>query len=182
MLIPKNIENSEFFVRFIFSDQFRKEVILSKIKDQEIFTYSFDLGVSLQRARYTSEAFCRLQAKHVAINAKKQLAGYILFKKEDFLNACEEFRAENTDRSDFEAILEFTPLDSDMQYLRDREIVNTNDGGNPSHSDIIYLNPGISIDSEKPQIALRIFSKKLFSKSVPIIEADDDNVLLSTYF
>lgn len=185
MLIPKHIDASEFFVRFIFADHFKKEIALSKIKDQEIFTYSFDLGVSLQRAKFTTEDFCRSQAEHVAKIAKKQLAGFVLFKKSDFLNACDEFRKENADKRDFDAILEFTPLsmeDGELLYLRDRDVINTSDQGNPSHCDIIYLNPGVNINMEKPQISLRIFSRKLFSKSIPIIEVDEVNTLLSAYF
>lgn len=91
----------------------------------------------------------------------------------DYLKACNEFIIQ---RPLFVSTIEFTPLDIDNNYLTNRDIINTTDSGNPSHSDIIYLNPAMKNDEIKPNISLRIFSKILFEKSKLIIDVNYEDI------
>ena len=167
MLIPQFIDDSEVLLRFVFLDNFKKKnVTADKIIDQDIFLDTRLVGISLQRILYSSFDFCKNQAK--CINGKVYI-GFILFKKSDSLNACIEFK---NIRDKFESILEFTPLDSDNLYLVNRANVDTDSDGNPSHSDIIYINPALNIDEIKPNIPLRIFSKILYKNCKLLIDND----------
>lgn len=171
MLVPKEIDNIEILVRFVFLDNFKKNVLKEdRISAQDVFLDTRLVGISLQRKKFTTEKFCKMQAK--SIN-NKTYVGFILFRKSDYLDACQQFI---TQRPTFNSAIEFTPLDENNNYLFDRQSIRTTDNGNPSHSDIIYLNPAINNDEIKPNISLRIFSKILFEKSKLIIDANYEKI------
>ncbi|NOJ75695.1 hypothetical protein [Empedobacter stercoris] len=170
MLIPQSIEESEVLLRFIFKDNFKKKVIsFDRIIDQDIFLDTRLTGISLQRLTYSSFKFCKNKGQSID---KKIFVGFIIFKKNDYLSAHKEFK---DIRAHFESILEFTPLDKNNNYLRDRSNIKINDEGNPSHSDIIYINPAINVDEVKPNIALRIFSRLLYKKCTLVLDKNYDS-------
>lgn len=170
MFIPQTINDNEILVRFVFLDNFKKKNLnIDKINTQEIFLDTRLIGVSLQRHLYTSEQQC----KNFAIGIpNKQYVGFICFYVRDFFQSVRDFRQE---RGEFESILEFTPLDSNNQYLIDRIHSKVSDNGNPSHSDILYINPAIDLFEPTPKTSLRLFSKKLFSKCKIILDPDYDS-------
>ncbi|ATA90006.1 hypothetical protein CGC58_09905 [Capnocytophaga stomatis] len=174
MLVPQHIDDSEILLRFVFQDNFKKKNILpDKIIDGDVFLDTRLVGISLQRIGYSNFEFCKNKAK--SIN-NKIFVGFVLFKKEDYLLACNEFRKI---RSQFESILEFTPLDNEGNYLINRNIIDETDEGNPSHSDIIYINPAFTPEEARPNIPLRIFSKELYRKCRLIIDSNYDNDIVN---
>ena len=174
MLIPQFIDESEVLVRFVFLDSFRKKNIsINQIVDQDIFLDTRLVGISLQRLLYTSFEFCKTQAKSIS---NKIYVGFILFKKIDYLNACEEYK---NIRSNFDSTLEFTPLDEEGLYIENTSNINTSDKGNPSHCDIFYKNPALLPEESKPNISLRIFSKILFRNNCKLVldeNYDNDSI------
>lgn len=165
MLIPKIIDNTEILVRFIFIDNFKKKVLdETRLNTQDIFLDTRLFGISLQRSLYTNENKCKEFASSIL---NKQYAGFVLFYKNDFISTVEDYQIE---RGIFESVIEFTPLDENNQYLVDRDNSNVEDEGNPSHSDIIYVNPAISAGEANPNTSLRLFSKKLMTKCKVVID------------
>lgn len=176
MLIPQLIDESEVLLRFVFLDSFKnKKISIDKIIDQDIFLDTRLVGISLQRLLYTSFEFCKIQAKSIS---NKIYVGFILFKKSDYLNACEEFRKI---RNNFESELKFTPLDDEGLYIKNTSNINTTDKGNPSHSDIFYINPALLPEESKPNISLRIFSKILFRNNCRLILDENYNNDISNF-
>lgn len=174
MLVPQHIDDSEILLRFVFQDNFKKKNISpDKIIDGDIFLDTRLIGISLQRIQYSDFGFCKGKAK--SIN-NKIFVGFVLFKKEDYLLVCDEFKKI---RSQFESILEFTPLDKDGHYLVDRTTINIADEGNPSHSDIIYINPAFTPEEAKPNVPLRIFSRELYKKCKLIIDDNRDSDIVN---
>lgn len=168
MPIPKAIDNNEILVRFIFLDDFKKkQVEETKLISQDVFLDTRNAGISLQRSQYTTENKCKKFASNIP---SKKYVGFALFLKKSFSQAVIEYQLE---RIDFQANLEFTPLDEDSMYLIDRENSKVTDKGNPSHSDILYINPAMKVGEEPtPNTSLRIFSRKLMSKCKLIIDND----------
>jgi hypothetical protein len=165
MLIPKEIDENEILVRFVFLDDFKKKHLEeSKLITQDVFLDTRNSGISLQRSLYTTENNCKKYALNVV---NKKYVGFAIFLKKTFSQIIEEYKIE---RNEFNASIEYTPLDFDNQYLIDRNNSNIEDEGNPSHSDIIYLNPAIKNDEPTPNTSLRLFSKKLMSKCKLIID------------
>lgn len=104
MHIPKEIDDDEILVRFIFLDHFKKKNLRKeRISSQDIFLDDRLVGISLQRGKYTTENFCKQRAKTID---NKKYVGFVLFKKGDYLEACKEFIKE---RNEFHSIMEFTP-------------------------------------------------------------------------
>ena len=115
MHIPKEIDDDEILVRFIFLDHFKKKNLRKeRISSQDIFLDDRLVGISLQRGKYTTENFCKQRAKTID---NKKYVGFVLFKKGDYLEACKEFIKE---RNEFHSIMEFTPLD---EYQRRSELI-----------------------------------------------------------
>ncbi|AWL78198.1 hypothetical protein [Capnocytophaga canimorsus] len=174
MLIPQHIDDSEILLRFVFQDNFkRKNISTDKIIEGDIFLDTRLVGISLQRIQYSDFGFCKGKAK--SIN-NKIFVGFVLFKKEDYLLVCDEFKKV---RPQFESILEFTPLDKNGDYLIHRSNINKTDEGNPSHSDIIYINPAFTPEEARPNIPLRIFSRELYKKCELIIDHNRDNNIVN---
>ena len=170
MIIPKIIDDTEILVRFIFVDNFKKKVLdKTKLNIQDIFLDTRLYGISLQRSSYTTENECKNFALSIL---SKQYVGFVLFYKSDFTSSVSDYKLE---RGVFESFIEFTPLDENNQYLINREHISTEDKGNPSHSDIVYINPAIKDDEATPNTSLRLFSKKLMSKCKIIIDDDIEN-------
>ncbi len=165
MLIPQLIDDSEVLLRFVFLDNFKKKVLSAdRIADQDVFLDTRLAGISLQRTLYSSFEFCKKLGKSIS---NKIFVGFIVFRKCDYLSACDEYKEI---REHFCSILEFTPLDIEGLYLIDRSNIDTEDDGNPSHSDIIYINPALLPNEVKPNISLRIFSRILYKRSKLIID------------
>ncbi len=169
IIIDKEIKENEIFVRFIYDSSFRKKILeIDRIIDGEVF---LDLrGVSMQREKYCNETKCKFFAKKIP----KKFVGYVIFRKSHFDEAK---NSQKQIKPDFEAILKSTPLDKDNNYIPDDIIVSADTEGNPSHSDLIYINPAL-IENESPKIAIRSFSRKLFKKCKIIF---DNDVISSTY-
>lgn len=174
MLIPVEIENHEILVRFIFADDFKKSTLSKeKIKDGEVFIDTRGLGVSLQRAKYTTTRFCLDAGDSIKT---KVFVGFIFFKKQSYIEACELMQKE---RPNFNSELKFSPLDESGEYLEKIDKIDSNDRGNPSHADIFYIEPQSMMkpDEQTPNVALRLFSKKLCSLSKIFVQSDKVTIL-----
>ncbi len=174
MLIPVEIENQEILVRFVFTDDFKKSNISKeRIKDGEVFIDTRGSGVSLQRGNYTSTSFCISAANSIQT---KVFAGFIFFLKQNYLDACKLMLL---DRPAFKSELKYTPLDEIGVYLEKTDNIDSENKGNPSHSDIIYIDPQFMMKPEEqtPNVALRLFSKKLCSISKLLIINDERGIL-----
>lgn len=168
--IDKEIGENEILVRFIFDSNFKRKILNEEnIIDGEVF---LDLrGVSMQREKYCIEKQCKFLAKKIP----KNYVGFVIFRKSHF----DEVKISHKQiRTEFEAIIKATPLDIHNNYIPDEIIVSTKTDGNPSHSDLFYINPAVG-ENESPKTALRSFSRKLLKKSKLIL--DDDAQSLS-YF
>ncbi|MBP1617075.1 MAG: hypothetical protein H6Q14_902 [Bacteroidetes bacterium] len=163
MFIPIVIDNEEILVRFIFRDNFKKNIISEeKLNPGSIFLDSRQCGVSLQRYKYSSEDLCKQYAKKIP----KQYVGVIVFKKIDFDSLVKEYKKE---RCDFESKIEYSPLDDYNNYILKRSQIRKINSGNPSHADILYINPAMQ-EFETINSALRLFSRKLERKCTIIID------------
>lgn len=174
MIIPVEIDNQELLVRFVFSDDFKKgNLSKEKIKDGEVFIDTRGLGVSLQRGNYATTNFCVSAAQSIP---KKVFVGFILFLKQNYLDACALMLQE---RGAFKSELKFTPLDVSGSYLEIITDIDSENEGNPSHADIIYIDPELMMKPEEqtPNVALRLFSKKLCAKSKLFLKEDDEKKL-----
>lgn len=168
MFIPHLIDPEEELARFIFTDNFKKKTInLERIISGEIFLDTRNVGVSLQRLRYCSSQNCKVYGNRIAT---KQYVGMVIFVKNSFDNCIIEYQKE---RENFEAVINYSPLDENFQYLVNIFDRRINDEGNPSHSDLIYINPSISseeIENGRPHTSLRLFSTKLLKYSKIIFD------------
>jgi hypothetical protein len=170
--IPIEIDEEELIARFIFDSNFkRKNISKENLVIKDVFLPNKG-GVSTQRLR-----FCTLQdCKNIAnSNINKFFAGVLVFKKSLFINVKEKYVADYEERKDFEADLFSTPLDVNNKYLSlsiSRDAIDAS-SGNPSHSDIVYINPAPTKD-ESPNTAIRSFSRKL-AKECDIILDEGDN-------
>tara|TARA_R110001606_G_scaffold153_1_gene591 strand:- start:109 stop:666 length:558 start_codon:yes stop_codon:yes gene_type:complete len=157
ILIPSKINQKEVLVHYIFSKHFKKKLISSQISDlvnREILMPNRG-GVSLQRAEYCNENQC----KSFAVNIEGRIyAGFLIFTKEEFENVKSLYKEKS--RPDFEAAIIHSPLNETFEYLPKDIEVFINSKGNPSHSDLKYLNPA-EIQDETPNTAIRSFTKKL---------------------
>ncbi|UQB67947.1 hypothetical protein [Epilithonimonas zeae] len=170
MIIPQEIDSSELLVRFIFIDYFKKKNIHPERFDKgQVFLDDRLFGISLQRENYCNDKFCKERAKLID---KKVYVGFLVFSKEDFNEVCSSFARI---RANFDAKIEFTPLDENNEYLAFRNNIDSEQLGNPSHSDIVYYNPAIQGDESNPKTALRAFSQQLFPKCCLILDNDPDN-------
>ncbi|WP_299325271.1 hypothetical protein [uncultured Maribacter sp.] len=173
ILIPKNIDDDEILVHFIFDRNFKNKIANEhKLISKDIFLPNQG-GVSLQRSLYCNEKTCKSFAKKVAIN--RAYIGFVIFRKSTFEKVKKNYVL--NDRSEFEAKLFSTPLDENNLYLAPYIEVNVDSKGNPSHSDLIYKNPAVKGD-ESPNTAIRSFSRKLSKECKLII---DDNPDLEEY-
>lgn len=168
MYIPSLIDPNEKLVRFIFADNFRKGVIaLDRINVSDIFLDTRNIGVSLQRLQYCSKELSRVYAEKIP---NKKYVGIVIFFKYVFDQCVSGYQVE---RNDFEAKIDYTPLDENNQYLSDKDHCRIGDIGNPYHADLFYINPAISgeeKESGRPHTSLRLFSQKLFRVSEVFIE------------
>ena len=136
MLIPVEIDNKELLVRFVFTDDFKKSNITKeKFKDGEFFIDTRGLGVSLQRGNYTITSFCISSAKLISTRV---FVGFVFFLKQSYFEACDEMLRE---RKEFKSELKYTPLDEFGNYHNKTDEIDSDDNGNPSHSDIFFIDP-----------------------------------------
>lgn len=171
MLINREIDSSEILVRFIFEDHFiKKNVTPNRIDKREVFMDNRLVGVSMQRHKYvTSDNECKERGKSIR---NKKFVGFVVFLKDDFLKACNEFVKI---REQFEAEIRFTPLDENLEIRKDIDSIYITDPGNPSHCDMNYINPAIENDEPNPKTALRAFSQQLYAKSCLILDPNPDS-------
>lgn len=161
--ISRIIDDDEVLVRYLFSRDFKKgNIDFSKIIDKDVYVDTRG-GVSLQRLRYCSESECKQRAK----NNDLVYVGFLIFSKKIFNVLLEEHRVI---RNDFNAIIESTPLDENNQTIGNQIDVFDNTPVNPSHADLIYINPACIPGDESPHTFTRIFSKNLFKQSEFIID------------
>ncbi len=157
-------------MRFIFADHFKnKKINPERFDKSKVFLDDRLYGISLQRESYSNDVFCKQRAKQIEEKTNKIYVGFLVFKKEDFIEVCDLFAKI---RTSFEAVIEFTPLDVNDEYLAFRDEIDSEQEGNPSHSDIIYYNPALEVGEANPKTALRAFSQLLFSKCFLIIDND----------
>lgn len=173
--ISKEILEGEILVRFIFSDNFKDKIIKKeKLKDGFIFL-PYRCGVSLQREIYSNEKECTRFGN--AIN-NKTLVGFVLFKKETFEEVTSKFNQSQDIAGEtnlLETNLKATPLDENFNEINlENTTVTTTDSGNPSHADIIYINPN-GVAYEKPNPLIRSFSKKLYIQSKLVLNTINEN-------
>lgn len=171
MLIPVEIDSQELLVRFVFADDFKKSNFSKeKIKAGEVFIDTRGKGVSLQRGHYTTTNFCVDSAKSIST---KVFVGFVFFLKKSYLDACGLMLLE---RPAFNSELMFTPMDESGAYLEKKDKIGSEDKGNPSHADIYYIDPKLMMTPEEqtPNVALRLFSKKLCSKSKILVNIVDE--------
>jgi hypothetical protein len=170
MYIPILIDPEEPLVRFIFEDNFKKRIIENeKIIPGNIFLDTRNVGVSLQRLKYSSRELCRQYAKNIS---SKEYVGIVSFLKHQYDECVIEYQRE---REQFETKLDYTPLDENNNYLIDIYHCSIEDNGNPSHSDLFYINPALTEEereSGRPHTSLRLFSNKLFRKCEIHIDLD----------
>jgi len=166
---PKFISNDEFFIRFVFKSDFKNKL---RVKDDKINFSGFLLpnkgGVSLQRGLFCDENEAKFRAKLISpIN----YVGFYVFKKIDFNEKLKLYLKSNPN---FKVNIFATPLDINSDYIAlpiefdEFEI----EKGNPSHSDIIYINPSPK-EGETPKVAIRSFVRKFFNQKYLIF---DDNI------
>lgn len=164
LLVPKNVENNEILVYFIFDKDFKnKKISASKIISKNIFLPNKG-SVSLQRNKYCNESCCKIIAKKIQNN--RNFVGFVIFRKKDFEKVKLEYK--KNDRKDFEAELTASPLDENLLPTKKKNIYSE-DKGNPTHAEIKYLNPAVQED-EKPNTAIRSFSRKFYKKCSLIID------------
>lgn len=164
--IPIKIEDDEVLVRFVYASNFKnKQIDLSRIDSRNVFLDTRYSSVSLQRYLYCSEDMCKTLAKSIPTKSTEYV-GFALFKKAKFDEIVNSHKLE---RSDFEALLKYTPMNALQAYYEDIHTITINTEGNPAHSDIVYVNPGVVVD-ESPNTALRHFSHKLSVASVFVID------------
>jgi hypothetical protein len=171
MVIPVEIDNQELLVRFVFTDDFKKkDVILEKLITQEVFMDSRGLGVSLQRGNYTTSNFCKKAAKNIK---SKEYAGFVFFLKENYEESCSKMLEI---RAAFNSELKYTPQDENGEYLDEIDNVDSEQAGNPSHSDIYYIEPKLMmlVEEATPNVALRLFSKILCSTGKLFIDSQSE--------
>lgn len=162
--IPEFIEDNEILVRFIFTSDFKnKKIEVAKINSGDIFLDTRNLGVSLQRHFYCDENLCKKLANGIPT---KEYVGFLIFEKKSFLEVMDQHLEE---RKEFDAEIVFTPLDENNEVIEDKSNIFSNTPKNPSHSDLFYLNPAV-INDESPNIAIRLFSRKLYKASKLVID------------
>jgi hypothetical protein len=158
-VISKYVDYEEIIVRFLYSDHFKKKI---EIKKGDIFL-PYKGGVSVQREKYCSDAFCKKKAQEI----QKKYKGITIFKKKSFDEACVCYKK---NRQEFEANIKGTPINVNGNYCEEDIEVTVSSEGNPSHADIVYINPAQSSKEETPKPSLRVFSKILLRHSDIIID------------
>jgi len=175
--LPKFISEEEFFIRFVFKSDFKKKLI---IENDKINFSRFSLpnkgGVSIQRGFYCDENEAKERAKRIS---PKDYVGFYIFKKTHFNNELKLYLVSN---KDFQVDIFATPLNVNNEYIAlpigfdEFEIQD----GNPSHSDIIYLNPAPK-EGETPKTAIRSFIRKFFNEKHLILDENVDELVFSGY-
>lgn len=161
-IIDRNIDNNEIIIRFIFKGDIKenkrnKLFIKESIIDKDVFIDTRpNVDVSLLRKRYNDNDECVKRGYEV----KDDFIGFLIFKKNDFDLTVSQHKM--LESSDFEAVIISSPLDEYYQIIPVEKEVRIDTPINPGHSDLVYLNPGLIINDENPNIAIRRFSRRLF--------------------
>jgi hypothetical protein len=168
LIISVKISNNEILVRCIFKKDFKNKIIKKEKVNFSNFLLPYQGGVSIQRYLYCKENECKAIGKVID---DPNYVGFYIFKKETFDSLREKYKRES--RPNFEAEIFATPLNEKGQYigLPIYESELNLKGGNPAHSDLVYINPAPS-ENETPKTAMRSFVKKLFNKDNLIIDSN----------
>ncbi|CAA0185371.1 conserved hypothetical protein [Tenacibaculum maritimum] len=160
------ISKDETLVRYVFESDFKGKNVLRKKINFSNFLLPYLGGVSIQRESYCSENECKKRAKLTG----KVYVGFYVFRKSRFLEVRDNYILNS--RKNFQADLFSTPLNSNNDYLplpinnKSFEILE----GNPSHADLIYINPA-PVEGETPKTAMRSFVRKLYNERELIIDS-----------
>ncbi len=169
MLIPRQIDENEILVRFIFETDFKNKIILhDKLNKGNLFFDSRG-GVSLQRYSFCNEDKCKFFAYKVP---NRNFIGFAIFRKWDFTN---QVTVQNQLYPTFKAQIKSSPLDTSMREIPEEIEVTTETQGNPSHADIIYIVPE-HVNNETPNTIIRLFSKLLSERTKVIIDTNTDQL------
>jgi hypothetical protein len=182
ILIDEEISEDEILVRFIFDDHFKRKLIQEdKIITNQLFG-PYKGGASLQRERYCDESSCLELGNKIA---NKRLVGFLLFKRLDLDKEVEKFISSTENKSDndgviLDAYLKATPLDESFNYLDfSNQTITTKTLGNPSHADLVYVKPKLIENTDefysKPNIIIRLFSKKMSLQSKIVLDENLDS-------
>lgn len=173
-IIDRNIDNNEVIIRFIYKGDFKhnKPIIKENLIDKDVFLDTRFSEVSLLRTRYNNKNNCIRRG----YETKQDFVGFLAFKKKMFLSIVAEHKLD--DFESFEAKLVSSPLDENYKIIPIEKEVKTDTPINPGHSDLIYLNPGLSHSDENPNIAIRRFSRRLYKTCIVFFENDDYENLL----
>ena len=144
IVIERNISDDEILVRYVFSDDFKRKVIIEeKIISKELLG-PMRGGTSLQREKYVDEQKCIELGESVP---NKKLVGFLLFKKKKFNEVKKTFVEEaiiSNQNILLDAYIKATPLGLDFKEIDFNKVkVLTKTKGYPAHADIIYLNPKV---------------------------------------
>lgn len=165
-LVSRVISEEEIFIRFLFRGNLKRsdrEAEQKNIADQNIFLDTRNLGISLQRFLYCDENENKQRAK----NNTNPYLGFVVFNKQAFNNTIEEIQKL---RPEFKAELISSPLDEELNIIAEEIDVYTTTPINPSHADLIYIDPAVDTSDTSPHTSIRVFSKNLFKKSNLIID------------
>lgn len=174
ILIEEEITSDEILVRYIFSDDFKNKLVKAESVITKELLGPLRGGTSLQREKYCDEQKCYKLGNLIP---KKELVGFLVFKKIDFEKVKNEFilsKDNEIEQKLIDAFIKATPLDENFNLLdfnKTRITIKTK--GNPSHADIIYIKPKLIPEEsniyEKPNTIIRSFSKKMYLMSKLIL-------------
>lgn len=154
-VIPNIIQSDEVLVHFLSNKSFKNKILEeSKLEDKNVFLPNKG-GVSMQRSKYCGEQECKSRAVKI-MNNGRFFVGFISFLHSSFLGVKDEYKKS---RANFDAKIIHTPLCERDEVITERPVY-INQTGNPSHADLVYINPAATND-ESPSTAIRSFSRKL---------------------
>lgn len=169
-ILEWEIGHEEILAHYIFDRHFKRKIPSeSNLITKDIFLPNRG-GVSLQRTRYCAENLCKRLAKQIT---GRNFLGFYIFSKNVFDEVKEEFI--KTSRSDFEAIIEASPLKEDNTLYPHQSLITLNSRGNIAHADLKYINPAPE-EGETPKTAMRSFSRKLSKKCSLLLDQQPDAI------
>lgn len=173
-IIDRNIDNNEVIIRFIFKGDIKeskrnKPFVKESIIEKDVFIDTRpNIDVSLLRIRYNKKCECIRRGYEV----KSDFIGFLVFRKNHFDNSVSQHKI--LEAYDFEAQIVSSPLDENHKIIPLEKEVRIDTPINPGHSDLIYINPGLTVDDENPNIAIRRFSRRFFKNCKVFFENNND--------
>ncbi|MGG5616997.1 hypothetical protein ACPDHD_11830 [Myroides odoratimimus] len=174
--VPLEINDSEVLIRYVLA----KHIKSDKIIEAEIFLDTRG-GISLQRLSYCCTICAKGKAKLIEhsfnpTNAKMLFLGFVAFKLKDFKTVVENFKSI---KPSFDCELIYSPMDNNATYIdiskETSDSIKLNKSFNYAHADLNIINPG-NIEPDKPNSALKAFSRALFKKCQFSIEEHNNDI------